>query len=370
MAFDPERWPSTSETCAANVFATAADATRDDEPECWTARISETFVPLHARPLETTPFYGELRTLQRGPLLVACITGSAQDVRHGHREIAAQDKAAVYLNLQLHGMGQVRNHNAEMRTIVGSGAVVPSDEPFTLRFKESFCQLCVAMPADWFADRLGFPATTLQRRHIDTERGIGRVVRAAIDAVVEAADPEESVLCGELFGQTLATALRGPASDSDFADNRPDVLLSAIGPLIRRRLAEIDLTPAKAAAALGCSPSTCTFIANAAGAVSWQCFGRRGWTQRRRRFASRLPATAGSKRWPSRAALLIRRTSPDASRLASACRRRFTRAETGSGRRAGLLDGLFRTLSPNHHGRSSLMKSSNAGPITHGLPEM
>ena len=255
MAFDPER-PNTSETCATNVFATAADGTRDDEPERWTARISETFVPLHARPLDTMPFYGELRTLQRGPLLVACIKGSAQEVRHGHREIAAQEKPAVYLNLQLHGMGQVRNQNAEMLTTIGSGTVVPSDEPFTLRFKESFCQLCVAMPADWLADRLGFPATTLRRRRIDTERGIGRVVRAAIDAVVEAADPEESMLCGELFGQTLAMAVRGPASGSDFSDNRPDVLLSAIGSLIRRRLGEIDLTPAKAAAALGCSPST------------------------------------------------------------------------------------------------------------------
>ncbi|WP_174278645.1 AraC family transcriptional regulator [Sphingomonas bacterium] len=243
-------------TDVASAFATATSATRDSEAEDWSSRISKTFVPLHARPTGADPFFGQLRLLPRGPLLVACIDGSAQEVRHGPGEIATQGEAAVYLNLQLDGVGRVRTRQTETQTVVGGAAIVPSDEAFTLRFDQPFSQLCIGMSADWLADRLGFPATALQQRHLDTGRGVGRVVRAAIGSVIEAGDHAEAVLCGELFARTLAEALRMPAGSMAGGDARPDPLLAAIHSLIRRRLADVGLTPAAAAAALGCSLST------------------------------------------------------------------------------------------------------------------
>jgi AraC-like DNA-binding protein len=79
-------------------------------------------------------------------------------------------------------------------------------------------------------------------------------VRAAIGALVEVSDEEEALLCGDLLGRSLADAVRLPRVGT--ANPRPDVLLAAIRTLIKRRLAEIDLTPSRAAATLGCSLST------------------------------------------------------------------------------------------------------------------
>ena len=241
----PERepsWPGTS-ACAANA------------PEVWTDLISHSFVPLTARPVGDQPLYGRLQAAQRGPIGLARIEGSAQHVLRGKRELARSSDKVVYLNIQLSGVGHVRNRLGDARTAVGTGVVVPSYEAYELGFERPFIQFCVTMGADWLSERLGMPTHALTTRHLDLTQGVGRVVRAALAAMVEAEHPEEHEVCADLFARALVDGVRQPASLPQGQIGR-GLLIVELKRLIARRLGEAGLTPALAAAELGCSLST------------------------------------------------------------------------------------------------------------------
>lgn len=224
-----------------------------DDIDAWREGISGAFVPLAPEPLGAGRFEGSFQQIRRGQLTLARIEGTAQRVRRGTREIAATRGDVAYLNIQLSGQGQVRGGGGVRATAPGSGALVLAEHLFELEFTGPFQQLCVAMPVDWLRDRLQLPLGVVATRNLDLLRGGGRVVKAALSALIEARDAAEATQCGDLFASALDHSLRAHAPPE--AGSGPP-LRHAIARLVTQRFADERLTPASAAAALGCSVRT------------------------------------------------------------------------------------------------------------------
>lgn len=223
-----------------------------DDVDAWRQGISRAFVPLAPEPLGVGRFQGSFRQIERGSISFARIEGTPQRVRRGTREIAATRGNVAYLNIQLSGIGQIRGGGAVRATAPGSGAIVLAEQSFELEFAAPFRQLCVAMPVDWLRDRLQLPLAVVATRNLDLLDGRGRVVRAALGALIEAEDAGEAAMCGDLFAAALDHALRaGPPPVATAT-----TLARAVARLLRQHLGDDALTPARAASMLGCSVRT------------------------------------------------------------------------------------------------------------------
>ena len=232
------------------------DAIREsayDNVEDWRMGISDTFVPLMPAAIGAGPFHGALQSMQRGPLGISRIEGSSQIVRRGAREIATTRGDFAYFNIQLSGFGQVRGGGGVRRTNPGQAAIVLAENPFELEFDTPFSQLCVTMPVDWLRERLELPLALLVTRNVDLVSGPGRVVGAALRALIDAADAAEAAQCADLFALALDHTLRPHQAHVPPAERS---LMAALGRLLRHRLADETLCPVSAAAALGCSVRT------------------------------------------------------------------------------------------------------------------
>ncbi len=224
-----------------------------DNVEDWRTGISDTFVPLVPAAIGVGPFHGALQSMQRGPLTVCRIEGSSQVVRRGPREIATTRGDFAYFNIQLSGSGEVRSGGGVRKTEPGSGAIVLADHLFELKFEQPFSQLCVAMPIAWLQARCGLSLGVAVTRNVDLLNGTGRVVKAALSALMEATDASEMAQCSDLFASALDMALRphqmpAPAIDRAF--------MPSLTRLLSQRVGDDSLTPTSAAAALGCSVRT------------------------------------------------------------------------------------------------------------------
>lgn len=239
------------------------------EVESWREHISDAFVPLSPEPIGPGPFSSTLSGLQRGPLRLFRIEGTAQRVRRGRREIARSRGDAVYLNVQLSGTGEVRAGGAVRRTTAGTGALVLSEAPFELAFEDGFNQLCVAMPVAWLSERLGLPLGVVSSRSLNLLAGPGRVMKAALASLLERPDGPEAEAGVDLFAIALDHALRqGEPTAATEAGASPRS--AELRRLIRRRLADETLSPAAAASEMGCSVRTVHAAAQSTG----QSFGQ------------------------------------------------------------------------------------------------
>jgi AraC-like DNA-binding protein len=236
--------------------------------DAWREGISGAFVPLVPEAIGPGQFRSSFQKIQRGEISLARIEGSAQRVRRGAREIATTRGDFAYFNIQLSGVGRVRGGGSVRRTEAGSGAIVLAENQFELEFESPFTQLCVGMPVDWMCDRLGLPPGILVTRHVDLQSGAGRVVRAALGALIAAENAAEATQYSDLFGIALDHALRPEQAPSQAPDRS---LIPALGRLLGRRLGDSTLTPASAAGALGCSVRTL----HAACEREGRSFGRR-----------------------------------------------------------------------------------------------
>lgn len=221
--------------------------------EAWRDGISDAFVPLSPEAIGGGPFYGALQNIERGPITLSRIEGSAQRVRRGAREIATTRGDFAYLNIQLSGHGQVRGGGGVRKTEPGSGAIVLADHLFELEFDRPFSQLCVAMPLDWMRDRFELPLGVVATRNVDLLGGAGRVVKASLSALMEATSPNEIAQCGDLFASALDIALR-PYQTPPSAHDR--ALMPSLIRLLAQRLDDETFSPTSAAEALGCSVRT------------------------------------------------------------------------------------------------------------------
>lgn len=224
-----------------------------DDVDAWRTGISEAFVPLSPEATGSAPFRGAFQKITRGAIGLARIEGSAQRVRRGARDIAETRGDFAYFNIQLTGHGQVRGGGGVRRTNPGQGAIVLAENPFELEFETSFSQLCVTMPIDWLRERLELPLGLLVTRNVDLLSGPGRVVRAALRALIDSTDAAEAAQCADLFALALDHTLR-PHQAAAAPHGRS--LMAALRRLLLHRLADETLTPASAAAALGCSVRT------------------------------------------------------------------------------------------------------------------
>lgn len=238
-----------------------------DNVEDWRTGISDTFVPLVPAAIGAGPFHGALQSMQRGPLSICRIEGSSQVVRRGAREIAITRGDYAYFNIQLSGSGEVRSGGGVRKTEPGSGAIVLADHLFELKFEHAFSQLCVAMPIDWLQARCELSLGVAVTRNVDLLNGTGRVVKAALSALMEATDPGEMAQCSDLFASALDMALRPHRMPAPSADN---AVMPSLIRLLSQRVGDDSLTPASAAAALGCSVRTL----HAACQRSGRSFGR------------------------------------------------------------------------------------------------
>lgn len=218
--------------------------------DAWREGISGAFVPLDPQPLGGGVFHGAFHQIQRGVIGLARIEGTPQSVRRGPREIAATRGDVAYLNIQLSGVGQVRSGGTLRKTNPGSGAIVLAEHLFELEFLNPFSQLCVAMPIAWLRDRLELPLGIAATRDLTLLNGAGRVIKAALGALMEASGAAEAAQCSDLFASALDHALRPGVVSSPSPDSG---LIGAIRRLLVQRLCDHTLAPTSAAAALGCS---------------------------------------------------------------------------------------------------------------------
>lgn len=221
--------------------------------DAWRAGISQAFVPLSPEATGAAPFHGAFQKITRGAIGLARIEGSAQRVRRGARDIAETRGDFAYFNIQLSGSGEVRSGGGVRKTEPGSGAIVLADHLFELKFDQPFSQLCVAMPIAWLQARCGLSLGVAVTRNVDLLSGTGRVVKAALSALMEATDASEVAQCSDLFASAFDMALRphqmpAPAIDGAF--------MPSLMRLLSQRIGDDSLTPTSAAAALGCSVRT------------------------------------------------------------------------------------------------------------------
>lgn len=224
-----------------------------DTIDAWREGISDTFVPLSPEAIGPGPFYGALQNIDRGPITLSRIEGSAQRVRRGAREIATTRGDFAYLNVQLSGHGQVRGSGGVRKTQPGCGAIVLADHVFELEFDRPFSQLCVAMPTDWMRERFELPLGVVVTRNVDLLGAAGRVVKAALGSLMEATSPSETAQCCDLFASALDIALRPYQMPAAVLDR---TLMPSLVRLVSQRLGDDSLSPTSAAAALGCSVRT------------------------------------------------------------------------------------------------------------------
>ena len=223
-----------------------------DSIDAWRVGISDAFVPLVPEAIGHGAFRGTLQDVRRGPITLSRIEGSSQVVRRGAREIATTRGDLAYFNIQLSGSGEVRSGGGIRKTEPGSGAIVLAEHQFELKFEQPFRQLCVAMPINWIRARCELSLGVAVTRNVDLLSGTGRVVKAALSALMEAADPCEIAQCGDLFATALDMALRPHRTPSV-----PDkAFMPSLVRLLTQRIGDDSLSPTSAAAALGCSVRT------------------------------------------------------------------------------------------------------------------
>lgn len=249
-------------------------------PEEWSEAISAHFVRLNPSAVEGVAFTGRLQQVTRGAIRLTRVSGSAQTVIRGAREMRASADGRVFLNIQLEGEGVTRVADADVRTRIGGAALVPSDLPFELRFDRPFAQLCVDMDEAWLSSRLSRSPRDLAAVPLHLGHGLGRVLHAALEGLL-IGDPSGDVsIYEDMFASALDHALR----EGRLAEpvGRPDPRAHTLRRVLAQEARAGSITPASIAARLNCSVRTLHSICQ-----------QQGTTFGRMLLAARLDAAAG-----------------------------------------------------------------------------
>lgn len=112
----------------------------------WQDVISETFVPLVARPVSSVPFRGVVEHRSVGDLQLTTVRAGAQEVCRTNSLIARGGDEYVLASLQVTGVGLVEQGGREARLRPGAMTFYDSTRPYRLRFEDRFEQYVMQVP--------------------------------------------------------------------------------------------------------------------------------------------------------------------------------------------------------------------------------
>lgn len=213
----------------------------------WREVVWQAFLPLAPERSGTGPFAGAVRGRTLGPLTVSRVSSQAQRVRRPPELIARVAGDAIYLNLQLSGVGETAQDGRRVRQRPGDMAVVDSTRPFELAFGGTFEQLSVGFPLELLGPRLALPraaAATL----IAGDSGLGALIAGQLRLLAHATvelDDEAGRLLAEQLTAVLALALGRAATPVRSAGRA--LLLQAALDEVEKHLADPALSPGRVA---------------------------------------------------------------------------------------------------------------------------
>jgi AraC-like DNA-binding protein len=230
----------------------AAHDTAQDRLDAWRAEVRAAFVELHVEPTDPASFDGMLRRVVRGGLEAADIRAGGQRVERSKAAIRRSPSDHLYFVWQRSGTGLVQHEWGETLLTPGDTVLYNPDRPHALQFETSASQVCVKVPEAILRGCAPAHLDALLGQRLAASAGPARVLAAVTEALLD--DPElgSDLLVADVFIDALGRSLRwfgegGQPAPSPFQR----------GARMRRFIAEhhahAGLSPADAAAALGCS---------------------------------------------------------------------------------------------------------------------
>ena len=221
----------------------------------WQDIVCDVFVELDCKS-DLEDFHGEVSQSHLGEISYTRVDSSRQRVFRTASRIARARQDFVLIALGMEGAGGVIQDGREAYIQPGEFACYDTTRPYELSFDGDFSQTILQIPRHLLKQRLGstdaLTATTftqaspLQRLAFDFMIGLSR----AVDVVDAATADRLSIQALDLVALALGERARGGALDPS---THRLALLSRLKVYIHANLRDPELSPARAAAALGVS---------------------------------------------------------------------------------------------------------------------
>ncbi|MEM1102968.1 MAG: helix-turn-helix domain-containing protein [Pseudomonadota bacterium] len=244
------------QTDAGPTVLTTRSVAEEDRLEYWCDAICSTYVELECDVIRSgdqpEPLFGELKVDDVSGLELSHVSSSAQLVKRTKRCIQKSDRDHFLISVQREGDGALRQDGRTAHLGPGQFALYDSTRPYELQFGGPFRQTVLRIPRALMLDRLP-TAEWLTARTLNGGSGLGKI---ALGTLEEIADQDMAIpkpyserlrdLVLDLMTLACAeTADHGPAE----ASNTQLVQLRSAQQFIEEHLAEVDLSPARIAAA-------------------------------------------------------------------------------------------------------------------------
>ncbi|MFE6774508.1 helix-turn-helix domain-containing protein [Streptomyces sp. NPDC057702] len=235
-----------------SIVLSTASLSAADRVERWHEAVSQTFIPLDFKTLETEPSPGRIVTYQWGSTQVSNVQAGSQEVVRSKRLIARDGKEFVILTLQRRGSAVKEQDGRECHIQPGEFSVSDSSRVFRKKVHSDFC-----------FTSFQFPRTELRVRDEDlralTARSFsGQGGSAALVSTYFTSMAREAAGFDASIGrQAVATGLDLLALfiDEQSGRSRPQAPDTAAAMMVRvkdhvlRNLSNPDLSPTAIAAA-------------------------------------------------------------------------------------------------------------------------
>jgi len=231
---------------------TPRDGTAAQRLEFWQEVVSQSLVPLEARPHEDADFYGALRAAYVGAVQVSVVATGPHSALRTRRLIGSDAPDFVKVSLQLEGRCMLSQGDRQAELRPGDLAVYVTRRPYTLDLDLANRSLVLMFPRAM----LGLPERDLARATaiaISCQDGLGAVVRPFLYGLARQVGELESVGTPRL-GVNVVGLLDTLLAERAGVDRPPqedgrELLTRRILAYMDQRLADLELGPDQIAAA-------------------------------------------------------------------------------------------------------------------------
>lgn len=231
-----------------------------DRVAFWADMVCQHFVPAECSSVAVpAQFVGAIALRSLGPVNVAQIVSSAQEVTRTSQPIAQARGEYFLVNIQLSGSSSVRQ--AGRMTMLGLGdlAVFSSADPFQLSFDCDFSQMVVTVPAEELR-HLVPEVDRLTATQLDGQGSAALLLKQMVHHCFDASSDSFSPRSARHVASSLIEILAGTLSEcSTIAGAKRSQMaryhLSCIKEHARRNLHDAELSVVSLSAALRLSPA-------------------------------------------------------------------------------------------------------------------
>ena len=223
----------------------------------WRDAICNAYVPLEPERAHACSFRGSIDGLLLPELHGSMITAQSHLVRLSKSGLAARSQSPFYANLMCAGQAQVTQYGKCMTADPGDVYVVDCESAWDVDFRTDFRMFCIEIPQEVLRPQLGRQGQLITPV-LKGDTGVGRILANYMQLISQLPAPElqhVQSLMVEHCSELLARAQRFSADGAEGAARVRHDMFERIVSLIKRRLADPDLTPASASAELGISRS-------------------------------------------------------------------------------------------------------------------